>query len=175
MEKYISTSRKPSDQKSLRRSFSVQIEKTILELRGTRCFELSADVEPNRQIICSRSFGRYIGHRRRLGRRFALPIAKRHLRLAVACLLQTGLQIGGMAAQKIQRLGLLRRKVHPDHIPRRFHDEADRPDPFGLDRQFHAQIGIGRQLTSRSPQHRSGRAQDGKAGTVSMNTPWLAS
>lgn len=49
-----------ADPKSLRRSFSVQIEKTILELRGTRCFELSADVEPNRQIICSRSFGRRV-------------------------------------------------------------------------------------------------------------------
>ncbi|MES2960155.1 MAG: Y-family DNA polymerase [Pseudomonadota bacterium] len=46
-----------ADPTSLRRRFSVLIEKTILELRGTPCLEVNDAPEANQQIMCSRSFG----------------------------------------------------------------------------------------------------------------------
>jgi DNA polymerase V len=46
-----------ADATTLRRQFSVVIEKTILELRGTPCLEVNDAPEPNQQIMCSRSFG----------------------------------------------------------------------------------------------------------------------
>jgi DNA polymerase V len=46
-----------ADAASLRRQFSVVIEKTLVELRGTRCLEVDDAPEPNQQIMCSRSFG----------------------------------------------------------------------------------------------------------------------
>jgi len=46
-----------ADTASLRRQFSVGIEKTIVELRGTPCLDVNDAPEPNRQIMCSRSFG----------------------------------------------------------------------------------------------------------------------
>ena len=46
-----------ADATTLRRQFSVVIEKTILELRGTPCLEVNDAPEANQQIMCSRSFG----------------------------------------------------------------------------------------------------------------------
>jgi DNA polymerase V len=46
-----------ADAQTLRRQFSVLIEKTILELRGTPCMDVNDAPEANQQIMCSRSFG----------------------------------------------------------------------------------------------------------------------
>jgi DNA polymerase V len=46
-----------ADASSLRRQFNVMLEKTIVELRGTRCLDVDDAPEPNQQIMCSRSFG----------------------------------------------------------------------------------------------------------------------
>lgn len=46
-----------ADTGSLRREFSVVLEKTLVELRGTRCLDVDDAPAPNQQIMCSRSFG----------------------------------------------------------------------------------------------------------------------
>jgi DNA polymerase V len=46
-----------ADVASLRRQFSVVLEKTVLELRGTACLSVDDAPAPNQQIMCSRSFG----------------------------------------------------------------------------------------------------------------------
>ncbi|MEO8807514.1 MAG: Y-family DNA polymerase [Burkholderiaceae bacterium] len=46
-----------ADVASLRRQFSVVLEKTVLELRGTSCLDVDDAPAPNQQIMCSRSFG----------------------------------------------------------------------------------------------------------------------
>lgn len=46
-----------ADVSSLRREFSVVLEKTVLELRGTSCLDVDDAPAPNQQIMCSRSFG----------------------------------------------------------------------------------------------------------------------
>ena len=46
-----------ADVATLRRQFSVVLEKTLLELRGTPCLEVDDAPSPNQQIMCSRSFG----------------------------------------------------------------------------------------------------------------------
>ncbi|HET7793795.1 MAG TPA: Y-family DNA polymerase [Rhizobacter sp.] len=46
-----------ADVSSLRRQFSVVLEKTVLELRGTSCLDVDDAPAPNQQIMCSRSFG----------------------------------------------------------------------------------------------------------------------
>ncbi len=46
-----------ADMASLRRQFSVVLEKTVLELRGTTCLSVEDAPSPNQQIMCSRSFG----------------------------------------------------------------------------------------------------------------------
>jgi DNA polymerase V len=46
-----------ADAASLRRKFSVLLEKTVVELRGTRCLDVDDAPAPNQQIMCSRSFG----------------------------------------------------------------------------------------------------------------------
>ena len=46
-----------ADLKSMRKRFSVVMERTILELRGISCIEFDADPEKKKQIICTRSFG----------------------------------------------------------------------------------------------------------------------
>ena len=46
-----------ADVASLRRQFSVGLEKTVLELRGTSCLAVDDAPAPNQQIMCSRSFG----------------------------------------------------------------------------------------------------------------------
>ena len=46
-----------ADAASLRRQFSVVMEKTLRELRGTSCLELDEAPAPRQQILVSRSFG----------------------------------------------------------------------------------------------------------------------
>jgi DNA polymerase V len=46
-----------ADTGSVRREFSVLLEKTVVELRGTRCLDVDDAPAPNQQIMCSRSFG----------------------------------------------------------------------------------------------------------------------
>ncbi len=46
-----------ADLPTLRRQFSVVVEKTVRELRGTPCLEVNDAPEANQQIMCSRSFG----------------------------------------------------------------------------------------------------------------------
>jgi DNA polymerase V len=46
-----------ADSASLRREFSVVLEKTVLELRGTSCIEMDEAPAPKQQILVSRSFG----------------------------------------------------------------------------------------------------------------------
>ena len=44
----------------MQRQFSVSVKRTILELRGESCLSLDDVAEPRQQIVCSRSFGRYV-------------------------------------------------------------------------------------------------------------------
>ena len=46
-----------ADVATLRRQFSVVLEKTVLELRGTSCLHVDDAPAANQQIMCSRSFG----------------------------------------------------------------------------------------------------------------------
>ena len=46
-----------ADTATLRRQFSVVVEKTLLELRGTACLDVDDAPDANQQIMCSRSFG----------------------------------------------------------------------------------------------------------------------
>jgi len=46
-----------ADVATLRRQFSVGLEKTLLELRGTSCLAVDDLPSANQQIMCSRSFG----------------------------------------------------------------------------------------------------------------------
>jgi DNA polymerase V len=45
---------------SIRRNFSVVLEKTVRELQGTSCLELDDKPAPKQQIMCSRSFGQAV-------------------------------------------------------------------------------------------------------------------
>ncbi|MCZ8254514.1 MAG: Y-family DNA polymerase [Polaromonas sp.] len=45
------------DLATVRKRFSVVLERTVLELRGTACIDLEDQPEPKQQIMCSRSFG----------------------------------------------------------------------------------------------------------------------
>lgn len=49
-----------ADAKTMRKEFSVVLERTIMELNGTACIELEEDAPNKQQIISSRSFGRYV-------------------------------------------------------------------------------------------------------------------
>lgn len=46
-----------ADRKTLRKMFSVVMERTIMELRGVSCIEFDADPEKKKEIVCTRSFG----------------------------------------------------------------------------------------------------------------------
>jgi DNA polymerase V len=46
-----------ADVTTLRRQFSVVLEKTVLELRGTACADVDHEPAPQQQMMCSRSFG----------------------------------------------------------------------------------------------------------------------
>ena len=49
-----------ADQKTLRREFSVVMERTVMELNGVSCMELEEAVPNKQQIMSSRSFGNYV-------------------------------------------------------------------------------------------------------------------
>ena len=51
-----------ADASTLRSQFSVVLEKTLLELRGTSCMEVDDAPAPRQQILVSRSFGTPITH-----------------------------------------------------------------------------------------------------------------
>jgi DNA polymerase V len=46
-----------ADVSTLRKQFSVVLEKTVLELRGTSCLDVDDAPAANKQIMCSRTFG----------------------------------------------------------------------------------------------------------------------
>jgi len=45
-----------ADRKTMRKRFSVNMERTIMELRGVSCIEFDADPEKKKEIVCTRSF-----------------------------------------------------------------------------------------------------------------------
>ena len=49
-----------ADPKTLRRRFSVTVERTVLELRGIACLDLEEVTPPKKEIISSRSFGKLV-------------------------------------------------------------------------------------------------------------------
>ncbi len=49
-----------ADTKTLRRQFSVVVERTVLELRGISCLDLEEAAPPKKEIISSRSFGKLV-------------------------------------------------------------------------------------------------------------------
>jgi DNA polymerase V len=49
-----------ADPKTLRRQFSVVVERTVLELRGISCLDLEEVTPPKKEIITSRSFGKLV-------------------------------------------------------------------------------------------------------------------
>lgn len=49
-----------ADARRIRGLFSVVLERTIAELRGTSCLPLQLVASPQKQIVCSRSFGRSV-------------------------------------------------------------------------------------------------------------------
>lgn len=51
-----------ADPKSMRKRFSVVMEKIILELRGISCIDFDIEPEKKKQIICTRSFGEKLTH-----------------------------------------------------------------------------------------------------------------
>lgn len=44
----------------MKRQFSINMERIVLELNGIQCFALESDVKPRKEIIASRSFGRRV-------------------------------------------------------------------------------------------------------------------
>jgi DNA polymerase V len=44
----------------IRREFSVVLERTLLELNGIACYDFEAPGQPQKQIVCSRSFGHVV-------------------------------------------------------------------------------------------------------------------
>lgn len=50
-----------ADVTTLRRQFSVVLEKTVRELRGTSCLSLEEVTQPRQEICCSRMFGHRLG------------------------------------------------------------------------------------------------------------------
>ena len=49
-----------ADAEMIRARFSVVLERTVFELRGVSCLDLAEIVPDKQQIMCSRSFGRYV-------------------------------------------------------------------------------------------------------------------
>ncbi|CAG1012663.1 Protein UmuC [Burkholderiaceae bacterium] len=69
-----------ADVATLRKQFSVVLEKTVLELRGTSCLDVDDAPAANQQIMCSRSFGEPVTDLRSLvevASRFASRVAEK--------------------------------------------------------------------------------------------------
>lgn len=45
-----------ADIATLRRNYSVNMERTVRELRGEACYQLEQQPDPKKQIVCTRSF-----------------------------------------------------------------------------------------------------------------------
>ncbi len=65
-----------ADLKTLRKRFSVVLERTVLELRGVSCIEFDADPEKKKQIVCTRSFGQKTGEYQLLSEAIAYHVAR---------------------------------------------------------------------------------------------------
>jgi DNA polymerase V len=63
-----------ADTANIRRSFSVVLEKTVRELRGTACIDLE-DLEPKQQIMASRSFGQMLHSQHEIAEAVAWHVA----------------------------------------------------------------------------------------------------
>lgn len=70
-----------ADTKTLRREFSVVMERTVMELNGTPCIELEEGVPNKQQIISSRSFGSYVRELQSLEEAVATYIARAAVKL----------------------------------------------------------------------------------------------
>lgn len=79
-------------QKRLREQFSVVMERTIAELNGESCIDLEEFPADKKQIICSRSFGRYISSLEELKEAMATYVSR--------------------AAEKLRHQGSLANLVH---------------------------------------------------------------
>jgi len=62
--------------KSMRKRFSVVMERTILELRGVSCIAFDAAPEKKQQIICTRSFGHKIQDKNQLLEAIAYHVSR---------------------------------------------------------------------------------------------------
>lgn len=80
------------DPASVRRKFSVVLEKTVLELRGISCLGFDDMPQPKQQIMCSRSFGK--------------PV------LELAGLIEAVSEFGGRAAEKLRQQQSVAGAVH---------------------------------------------------------------
>ena len=78
---------KRADAELIRQRFSVTLERTVRELNGHVCLDLQEVAPPNRQILSSRSFGRYVRDEAELAEAVTLYM--------------------GRAAEKLRRQGLL--------------------------------------------------------------------
>ncbi|MFD1383563.1 translesion error-prone DNA polymerase V subunit UmuC [Rhodanobacter aciditrophus] len=65
-----------ADPKSIRREFSVVLERTVRELNGVSCLELEALAPTKKQILCSRSFGQRITDKSELRQAVAKYVAR---------------------------------------------------------------------------------------------------
>jgi DNA polymerase V len=70
-----------ADAKTLRREFSVVLERTLTELNGTPCFGFEEHLPNKQQIISSRSFGRYVHDLQELREAVASYMARAALKL----------------------------------------------------------------------------------------------
>lgn len=70
-----------ADTKTLRREFSVVMERIVMELNGTPCIELEEGVPNKQQIISSRSFGSYVRELQGLEEAVATYIARAAVKL----------------------------------------------------------------------------------------------
>lgn len=98
-----------ADVAALRRQFSVVLEKTILELRGTPCLEVDDAPAANQQIMCSRSFGQ--------------PVTD------LASLQEAVSQFAARVTEKLRQQGSVARAVHVffHTSPYRRHDRQHSP------------------------------------------------
>jgi len=98
-----------ADVSTLRRQFSVVLEKTVLELRGTPCLEVDDAPAANQQIMCSRSFGE--------------PITE------LASMKEAVSQFASRITEKLRGQGSVARSVHVffNTSPYRKHDRQHSP------------------------------------------------
>jgi DNA polymerase V len=98
-----------ADVPALRKQFSVVLEKTILELRGTPCLDVDDAPAANQQVMCSRSFGQ--------------PVTD------LASLKEAVSQFATRVTEKLREQGSVARAVHVffNTSPYRRHDRQHSP------------------------------------------------